>query len=234
MRLAVGCVVGFVDEGPVSAQRCRPRQHASPDNTAATGDRPEPAAAVRSNRCPHGPPSRLGDTNRRIPPVSELRVNGRVRVSPADLDQLLGWSISRGKQRPAITPIPRRYTHEHCRQLRRTLFEPEHELFRESYRAFPRAARRAVPRPVGEGQDLDRGVWLEAVTGLPGDGGAGVSTAARQPRLPLQHDRGGGDVARRYSGLGFSLHNDVVAPYLLRLIHRGAEAALAAEVLHRD
>ena len=40
-------------------------------------------------------------------------------------------------------------------------------------------------------------------------------------------------VAGRFSGLGFGLHNDVVAPYLLRLADRGAEAALAARVLHR-
>ena len=35
------------------------------------------------------------------------------------------------------------------------------------------------------------------------------------------------------SGLGFGLHNDVVAPVPARPGHRGAEAALAARVLHR-
>ena len=103
-------------------------------------------------------------------------------------------------------------------KYQRTLFEPEHELFRESYRAF-------LDRHVAPHHDewekaklVDRGVWLEA--GKQGFLGMAV---------PEQYG-GGGDpdfryntiiteetTAGRYSGIGFGLHNDVVAPYLLRL-----------------
>ncbi|WP_166904301.1 acyl-CoA dehydrogenase family protein [Mycobacterium sp. DL440] len=100
----------------------------------------------------------------------------------------------------------------------RTLFEPEHELFRESYRAF--LDRHVAPHHDQWEKDkiVDRGIWLEA--GKQGFLGMAV---------PEEYGGGGNDdfryntvvceetVAGRYSGIGFSLHNDVVAPYLLRL-----------------
>ncbi len=100
----------------------------------------------------------------------------------------------------------------------RTLFEPEHDLFRESFRGF--LDRHVAPFHDEWEKDkiVDRGVWLEA--GKQGFLGMAVS-----------EDYGGGGVADfryntviteeviagRYSGLGFMLHNDVTAPYLIRL-----------------
>ncbi|BBZ04948.1 acyl-CoA dehydrogenase FadE20 [Mycolicibacterium chitae] len=100
----------------------------------------------------------------------------------------------------------------------RTLFEPEHELFRESYRAF--LDKHVAPHHEQWEKDkiVDRSVWLEA--GKQGFLGMAV---------PEEYGGGGNDDFRynavigeentrgRYSGLGFTLHNDVVAPYLLRL-----------------
>ena len=100
----------------------------------------------------------------------------------------------------------------------RTLFEPEHELFRDSYRAF--LERHVAPFHEQWEKDkiVDRGVWLEA--GKQGFLGMAV---------PEEYGGGGNDdfrynvviteetTAGRYSGLGFTLQNDVIAPYLLRL-----------------
>ncbi|TPG37031.1 acyl-CoA dehydrogenase family protein [Mycolicibacterium hodleri] len=100
----------------------------------------------------------------------------------------------------------------------RTLFEPEHDLFRESYRGF--LERHVAPFHDQWEKDkiVDRGVWLEA--GKQGFLGMAV---------PEEYGGGGNDDFRyntiiteetssnRYSGLGFPLQNDVIAPYLLRL-----------------
>jgi alkylation response protein AidB-like acyl-CoA dehydrogenase len=94
----------------------------------------------------------------------------------------------------------------------RTLFEREHGLFRESYRAF--LDRHVAPYHEQWEQEkiVDRGVWLEA--GKQGFLGMAVpGTAAVEPRLPhnviVTENRWGA------SGIGFSLYNDVVLPYLL-------------------
>ncbi len=100
----------------------------------------------------------------------------------------------------------------------RTLFEPEHELFRDSYRAF--LERHVAPFHEQWEKDkiVDRGVWLEA--GKQGFLGMAV---------PEEYGGGGNDdfrynviiteetTAGRFSGLGFPLQNDIIAPYLLRL-----------------
>jgi alkylation response protein AidB-like acyl-CoA dehydrogenase len=94
----------------------------------------------------------------------------------------------------------------------------KHELFRESYRAF--LERHVAPFHDQWEKDkiVDRGVWLEA--GKQGFLGMAV---------PEEYGGGGDDdfrynvviteetTAGRYSGLGFPLQNDVIAPYLLRL-----------------
>ncbi|MCI4676294.1 acyl-CoA dehydrogenase family protein [Candidatus Mycolicibacterium alkanivorans] len=100
----------------------------------------------------------------------------------------------------------------------RTLFEPEHDLFRESYRAF--LERHVAPyHDQWEKQKIvDRGVWLEAGKqgflgmAVPEEHGGGGNPDFRYNTIVAEET-----VAGRYSGLGFSLHNDVVAPYLLRL-----------------
>ncbi|QZT64400.1 acyl-CoA dehydrogenase family protein [Mycolicibacterium austroafricanum] len=100
----------------------------------------------------------------------------------------------------------------------RTLFEPEHDMFRESFRAF--LDRQVAPHHEEWERNklVDRDVWLEA--GKQGFLGMAV---------PEEYGGGGVDdfryntiiteevTAGRYTGLGFSLHNDVAAPYLIRL-----------------
>lgn len=100
----------------------------------------------------------------------------------------------------------------------RTIFEPEHELFRESYRAF--LDKHVAPHHDQWEKDkiVDRGVWLEAGKqgylgmAVPEEYGGGGNPDFRYNTIVVEET-----VAGRYSGLGFSLHNDVVAPYLLDL-----------------
>ncbi|MDG4665076.1 acyl-CoA dehydrogenase family protein [Mycobacterium sp. 236(2023)] len=100
----------------------------------------------------------------------------------------------------------------------RTLFEPEHEMFRESFRTF--LDRHVAPHHEQWEKDklVDRDVWLEAGKqgflgmAVPEEyGGGGVDDFRYNTVITEEIIRG------RYSGLGFSLHNDVTAPYLLRL-----------------
>ncbi len=101
----------------------------------------------------------------------------------------------------------------------RTLFDAEHELFRESYRAF--LERHVAPFHAQWEKDkiVDRGVWLEAGKqgflgmAVPEEYGGGGNPDFRYNTIICEET-----VAGRYSGIGFGLHNDVVAPYLLTLI----------------
>ncbi|BBX51715.1 acyl-CoA dehydrogenase family protein [Mycolicibacterium poriferae] len=100
----------------------------------------------------------------------------------------------------------------------RTLFEPEHDLFRESFRAF--LERHVAPNHEQWEADklVDRGVWLEAGKqgflgmAVPEEYGGGGNPDFRYNTIITEEVTAG-----RYSGLGFSLHNDVTAPYLIRL-----------------
>ena len=100
----------------------------------------------------------------------------------------------------------------------RTLFEPEHEMFRESFRTF--LERHVAPHHDQWEKDklVDRGVWQEAGKqgflgmAVPEEFGGGGVDDFRYNTIITEEI-----IAKRYSGLGFSLHNDVVAPYLLRL-----------------
>ncbi len=100
----------------------------------------------------------------------------------------------------------------------RTLFEPEHDLFRESYRKF--LDQHVAPHHAKweEQNIVDRGVWVEAGkqgflgTAVPEEyGGGGVKDFRYNTIVTEETTRGG------YSGIGFTLHNDVVAPYLIEL-----------------
>ncbi|KAA0023352.1 acyl-CoA dehydrogenase family protein [Antrihabitans cavernicola] len=100
----------------------------------------------------------------------------------------------------------------------RTLFEPEHDLFRESYRKF--LEQHVAPNHAKWEEDniVDRGVWLEAGKqgflgmAVPEEfGGGGVKDFRYNAIIGEETTRGG------YSGIGFTLHNDVIAPYLLNL-----------------
>ncbi|MCX4094970.1 acyl-CoA dehydrogenase family protein [Nocardia sp. alder85J] len=100
----------------------------------------------------------------------------------------------------------------------RTLFEPEHDLFRESYRKFLEQHVASNHARWEEQGIVDRDVWLEAGKqgflgmAVPEEfGGGGVKDFRYNSVIVEETVRG------QYSGLGFGLHNDVIAPYLLDL-----------------
>jgi alkylation response protein AidB-like acyl-CoA dehydrogenase len=98
------------------------------------------------------------------------------------------------------------------------LYEAEHEQFRAMVRDF--LAKEVVPHNAAweEAGIVDRSVWLKAgAQGLLGMevpeefGGGGVKDFRYNAILAAEISRAGA------SGLGFTLHNDVIAPYLLDL-----------------
>ncbi|MCG5433868.1 acyl-CoA dehydrogenase family protein [Mycobacterium sp. MYCO198283] len=100
----------------------------------------------------------------------------------------------------------------------RTLFDSDHELFRESYRAF--LDRHVAPYhdKWEEEKIVDRDVWREAgkqgFLGMevPEEYGGGGNPDFRYNVVLTEETTAG-----RFSGLGFGLHNDIIAPYLLKL-----------------
>ncbi|WP_114973502.1 acyl-CoA dehydrogenase family protein [Rhodoferax ferrireducens] len=99
--------------------------------------------------------------------------------------------------------------------LTRTLFGEEHELFRDQARRF--LEEEVIPHHADWETDgiVPRAVWRKA-------GAAGLLC----PAIPEQYGGGGGtrlhsavlieEIARAgTSGLGFGLHSDIVAPYIL-------------------
>src|SRR4051812_22147614 len=78
---------------------------------------------------------------------------GRAR---APTNQPSGWYIFGGRFPSPEVPVGSAVKYD------RTLFEPEHELFRESYRSF--LERHVAPFHDQWEKDkiVDRGVWLEA------------------------------------------------------------------------
>jgi alkylation response protein AidB-like acyl-CoA dehydrogenase len=105
--------------------------------------------------------------------------------------------------------------------IARTLFTPEHEAFRDSFRRF--IAKEIAPFHADweEQGYVDRGVWNKAgengflCTSMPeAYGGA----AADKLYSVIQME----ELARAgTSGIGYSLHSEIVAPYIL---HYGTEA----------
>ena len=102
--------------------------------------------------------------------------------------------------------------------MQSALYEAEHEAFRAMVRDF--LAKEVVPHHSAweEAGIVDRSVWLKAgQQGLLGMdvpeeyGGGGVKDFRYNALLAAEVTRVGA------SGLGFTLHNDVVAPYLLDL-----------------
>ena len=100
--------------------------------------------------------------------------------------------------------------------LPRTLFSPEHEDFRASFRKF--LEREVIPHHEAweERGYVDREVWLKAgehrflCPSMPEQyGGAG---ADRLYSMVMMEET----AKARTSGLGFSLHSEIVAPYLLK------------------
>ncbi|TFV81285.1 acyl-CoA dehydrogenase [Blastococcus sp. CT_GayMR20] len=102
--------------------------------------------------------------------------------------------------------------------MQSALYQAEHEAFRAMVRDF--LAKEVVPHHAAweEAGIVDRSVWLKAGgQGLLGMdvpeeyGGGGVKDFRYNALLAAEVTRVGA------SGLGFTLHNDVVAPYLLDL-----------------
>jgi alkylation response protein AidB-like acyl-CoA dehydrogenase len=102
--------------------------------------------------------------------------------------------------------------------MQRTLYEAEHEAFRQSVRAF---CEKNIAPNVAAWEDagiVDREVWTEGGkqgllgTDVPEEyGGGGVQDFRYNCVVAEEIVRVGG------GGVGFTLHNDVVAPYLLKL-----------------
>jgi alkylation response protein AidB-like acyl-CoA dehydrogenase len=102
--------------------------------------------------------------------------------------------------------------------MQRNLYEPEHDAFRDSVRAFCEkfiAPHHAEWEKAGV---VDRSLWIEAGkqgllgTDVPEEfGGGGVKDFRYNCVVAEEVVKVGG------SGVGFTLHNDVVAPYLLNL-----------------
>jgi alkylation response protein AidB-like acyl-CoA dehydrogenase len=102
--------------------------------------------------------------------------------------------------------------------MQHTLYEPEHDAFRDAVRSF--VAKQVVPFHDAweKAGVVDRGVWLEGgKQGLLGMdvpeeyGGGGVRDFRYNCIVSEELTRVGA------SGVGFTLHNDVMAPYLLDL-----------------
>jgi alkylation response protein AidB-like acyl-CoA dehydrogenase len=105
--------------------------------------------------------------------------------------------------------------------IERTLFSADHEAFRDSFRRF--ADKEIAPFHAGweEQGYVDREVWRKAGANgflcmtMPEEyGGAGADKLFSVAQIE-ELSRGS------WSGIGFSLHSEIVAPYLL---HYGSEA----------
>jgi alkylation response protein AidB-like acyl-CoA dehydrogenase len=102
--------------------------------------------------------------------------------------------------------------------MQRDLFEPDHDAFRQTVRGF--YERHVIPFHKQWEIDgiVDRGIWPEAgkqgLLGIdvPEEYGGGGVEDFRYNTIVIEEN-----VRARASGVGFGLHNDVVAPYLLKL-----------------
>src|SRR3954447_16068593 len=106
--------------------------------------------------------------------------------------------------------------------MQRDLFEEEHQLFRETVKEF--LAREVTPHHGQWEKDgiVPREVWKKAGElgmfgfGVPEEyGGAGITDFRYNAVIVEEIIRSGA------SGLGFSLHNDVMAPYVVELTDDG-------------
>ena len=105
--------------------------------------------------------------------------------------------------------------------IERTIFSPEHIAFRDSFRTFLEREVAPFHEAWEEQGYVDRGVWNKAgengflCTSMPEEyGGAGVDRLFSMIEME-ELGRAG------LTGIGFSLHSEIVAPYLL---HYGTDA----------
>ncbi|MBX6390021.1 MAG: acyl-CoA dehydrogenase family protein [Frankia sp.] len=102
--------------------------------------------------------------------------------------------------------------------MQRTLFDEEHLLLRDAYRAF--LAEHVLPHHADweKAGIVDREVWTEAGKqgflgfDVPEEYGGGGQKDFRYNAVVTEESG-----RARATGLGFALHNDIVAPYLLDL-----------------
>jgi alkylation response protein AidB-like acyl-CoA dehydrogenase len=105
--------------------------------------------------------------------------------------------------------------------IERTLFTPDHEAFRDSFRRFMDKEIAPFHADWEEQGYVDREVWRKAgdngflcMTMPEAYGGAGADKLYSVVQME--------ELARAgFSGLGYGLHNEIVAPYIL---HYGTEA----------
>ncbi|MBT9506920.1 acyl-CoA dehydrogenase family protein [Rhodoferax sp.] len=104
--------------------------------------------------------------------------------------------------------------------IQRTLFSPEHEAFRDSFRRFMEKEIAPFHAEWEEQGYVDRAVWNKAGDNgflcmtMPEEyGGAGADKLYSVVQME-ELSRGG------FSGIGYSLHSEIVAPYIL---HYGTE-----------
>ena len=102
--------------------------------------------------------------------------------------------------------------------MQHTLYEPEHDAFRDAVRSFMTKHVAPFHDAWEKAGIVDRAVWVEAgKQGLLGTdvpeqyGGGGIKDFRYNCVVSEEVTRVGA------SGLGFTLHNDVMAPYLLDL-----------------
>jgi alkylation response protein AidB-like acyl-CoA dehydrogenase len=105
--------------------------------------------------------------------------------------------------------------------IERTLFSPEHETFRDSFRRFMDKEVAPFHEQWEEQGYVDREVWRKAgangflcMTMPEAYGGAGADKLYSVVQME-ELSRAG------FSGIGFGLHSEIVAPYIL---HYGSEA----------
>ncbi len=105
--------------------------------------------------------------------------------------------------------------------IERTLFSPEHEAFRDSFRRF--MDKEIAPHHAAweEQGYVDRAVWNKAgdngflcMTLPEGYGGSGADKLYSVVQME-ELSRAG------FTGIGYGLHSEIVAPYIL---HYGTEA----------
>ena len=105
--------------------------------------------------------------------------------------------------------------------IERTLFTPEHQAFRDSYQRFADKEIAPYHEAWEEQGYVDREVWRKAgangflcMTMPEQYGGAGADRLYAVAEMEVNAIGG-------YSGIGFGLHNNIVAPYIARY---GSEA----------
>src|ERR1039457_5158575 len=114
-------------------------------------------------------------------------------------------------------PAKRSFEYRSPVMITRTVYREDHEMFRATVRRF--VERECLPRQTewDKAGCVDRETWLKA-------GREGLLCTS----LPEEYGGGGGDfghcavlieemASANISGPGFSLHSDIIAPYILRL-----------------